>query len=117
LGLIVCRNFCSVTVTGHLCQSVKLVQCVTVTGVCWIERNGTVLTGIFNCLSSCLNSCQVKPQQPVANKWPIRMRKIHTCWLLLISQSHCLQNNGWALADDEKYLLHSGLVYRLNKQF
>ena len=43
LGLVQCRNFCSVTVTGHLCQSVKLVQCVTVTGVCQIEQNGTVV--------------------------------------------------------------------------
>ena len=34
LGLVRCRNFRSVTVTGHWCQSVKLVQCVTVTGVC-----------------------------------------------------------------------------------
>jgi hypothetical protein len=37
LGLVQCWNFCSVTVTGHLCRSVKLVQCVTVTGVCRIE--------------------------------------------------------------------------------
>ena len=28
-----CRNICSVTVTGCLCQSVELVQRVTVTGV------------------------------------------------------------------------------------
>jgi hypothetical protein len=42
LGLVQCRNFRSVTVTGHLCRSFELVQCVTVTGVCRIERNGTV---------------------------------------------------------------------------
>jgi acyl-[acyl carrier protein]--UDP-N-acetylglucosamine O-acyltransferase len=42
LGIVECRNFCSVTVTGHLCQSVELIQHVTVTGVCQIERNGTV---------------------------------------------------------------------------
>jgi len=42
LDIVQCRNFHSVTVTGHLCGSVKLVQCVTVTGVCWIEWNGTV---------------------------------------------------------------------------
>jgi hypothetical protein len=43
LGIVWCRNFRSVTVTGHLCRSVELVQRVTVTGVCRIERNGTVL--------------------------------------------------------------------------
>jgi hypothetical protein len=42
LGLVECRNFHSVTVTGHLCRSVELVQRVTVTGVCQIEQNGTV---------------------------------------------------------------------------
>ena len=41
-GIVRCRNFRSVTVTGHLCRSVELVQRVTVTGVCRIERNGTV---------------------------------------------------------------------------
>jgi hypothetical protein len=36
-GIVRCRNFRSVTVTGHLCRSVELVQRVTVTGVCRIE--------------------------------------------------------------------------------
>jgi hypothetical protein len=43
-GVVECRNFCSVTVTGHLCRSVELVQRVTVTQVCRIERNGTVVS-------------------------------------------------------------------------
>ena len=44
LGIVQCRKFRSVTVTSHLCQSVELVQHVTVTGVGQIERNGTVLS-------------------------------------------------------------------------
>jgi len=41
-GIVRCRKILSVTITSHLCQSVELVQRVTVTGVCQIERNGTV---------------------------------------------------------------------------
>ena len=40
--IVECRNFGFVTVTGHLCRSVELIQRVTVTGVCRIDRNGTV---------------------------------------------------------------------------
>src|SRR6267154_6848426 len=43
VSVVRCRKFFSVTVTGHLCRSVELVQRVTVTGVCRFERNGTVL--------------------------------------------------------------------------
>ena len=43
LGIDRCQNFRSITVTSHLCRSVELVQHVTVTGVCQIEGNGTVL--------------------------------------------------------------------------
>jgi hypothetical protein len=43
LGIDRCQNFRSITVTSHLCRSVELVQHVTVTGVCRIEGNGTVL--------------------------------------------------------------------------
>src|ERR1700676_1626838 len=37
-----CRIFNPVTVTGCLCRSVELIQSVTVTGMCQIDRNGTV---------------------------------------------------------------------------
>jgi hypothetical protein len=38
-----CRNFHYVTVTARLCQSAELIQRVTVTRVCRIDRNGTVV--------------------------------------------------------------------------
>ena len=41
--IIECRNFGIVTVTSYLCRNVKLIQHVTVTGVCWIDQNGTVV--------------------------------------------------------------------------
>ena len=44
-GFTECRNFYLVTVTGSLCQSVELIQRVTVTGECQIDRNGTVDKG------------------------------------------------------------------------
>jgi hypothetical protein len=37
-----CQNFYLVTVTGHWCQSVELIQHVTFTGKCQIDQNGTV---------------------------------------------------------------------------
>jgi hypothetical protein len=40
--IVECQNFGFVMVTSHLCRSVELIQCVTVTGVCRIDRNGTV---------------------------------------------------------------------------
>ena len=43
LGLTECQKFYLVTVTGHLCQSVELIQRVTVTGECRIDRNGTLV--------------------------------------------------------------------------
>jgi hypothetical protein len=42
LRLVRCWNFHFVTVTSHLCRSVGLIHCVTVTGLCRIDRNGTV---------------------------------------------------------------------------
>ena len=41
--IVECQIFGFVTVTGHLCRSVELIQRVTVTGVCQIDRNGTVV--------------------------------------------------------------------------
>src|ERR1700736_338649 len=41
--LLSVETFGFVTVTGSLCRSVELIQHVTVTGVCQIDRNGTVL--------------------------------------------------------------------------
>jgi hypothetical protein len=58
-GLTECRKFYFITVTGRLCRSVELIQCVTVTGECRIDQNGTVSSLIKFYYTYTVNNCGI----------------------------------------------------------
>jgi hypothetical protein len=65
----VCRKFYLVTVTGRLCRSVELIQRVTVTGECRIDRNGTVITRLLFTRSAAwelVSNCHQLPIPPLS---------------------------------------------------